>query len=104
MAATQLRAIGSLSRGLRLSQRAFTTSARRLEASVPASTKTETSPAPVDESEPKDVSQAPNRLGIWSRSQKPRAKAMTGPRFEQTEFGVQVSPARKLLKDMRAAR
>lgn len=34
--------------------------------------------------------QAPNRAGIWSRSQKPRAEAMVGPRFEQTDFELQV--------------
>ncbi|MCJ1349291.1 hypothetical protein MMC31_007527 [Peltigera leucophlebia] len=28
--------------------------------------------------------QAPNRAGVWSRSQQPREKAMVGPRFEQT--------------------
>jgi len=36
------------------------------------------------------VTQAPNRLGVWSRSQNPRAKAMTGPRFEQTIIESQV--------------
>jgi len=34
--------------------------------------------------------QAPNRKGIWSRSQQPREVAMTGPRFEQTIFEDQV--------------
>ena len=28
--------------------------------------------------------QAPNREGIWSRSQQPREVAMSGPRFEQS--------------------
>lgn len=36
------------------------------------------------------VAQAPNRLGVWSRSQNPRAKAMSGPRFEQTIMELQV--------------
>jgi len=36
------------------------------------------------------VMQAPNRTDIWSRSQNPRAKAMTGPRFEQTIMEFQV--------------
>src|SRR4051812_27593594 len=36
------------------------------------------------------VAQAPNRTGIWSRSQNPRAKAMSGPRFEQTIMEFQV--------------
>jgi hypothetical protein len=34
--------------------------------------------------------QAPNRKGIWSRSQQPREKAMVGPRFEQSIMGDQV--------------
>ncbi|KAF2465187.1 NADH-ubiquinone oxidoreductase [Lindgomyces ingoldianus] len=36
--------------------------------------------------------QAPNRKGIWSRSQQPREVAMTGPRFEQTIFEDQPRP------------
>ena len=35
--------------------------------------------------------QAPNRSNIWSRSQQPRDRAMTGPRFEQTIIEHQVS-------------
>jgi NADH dehydrogenase (ubiquinone) Fe-S protein 6 len=34
--------------------------------------------------------QAPNRQGIWSRSQKPREQAMVGPRFEQMVMKDQV--------------
>jgi NADH dehydrogenase (ubiquinone) Fe-S protein 6 len=34
--------------------------------------------------------QAPNRKGIWSRSQKPREQAMAGPRFEQMILKDQV--------------
>lgn len=34
--------------------------------------------------------QAPNRATTWSRSQQPRAKAMVGPRFEQTIMEDQV--------------
>jgi NADH dehydrogenase (ubiquinone) Fe-S protein 6 len=45
----------------------------------------------VEEGEKSRAMQAPNRPGIWSRSQNPRAKAMTGPRFEQTIMKVQVS-------------
>jgi NADH dehydrogenase (ubiquinone) Fe-S protein 6 len=40
--------------------------------------------------ENKRVMQAPNRAAVWSRSQNPRAKAMTGPRFEQTIMEFQV--------------
>lgn len=36
------------------------------------------------------VMQAPNRAAVWSRSQNPRAKAMSGPRFEQTIMEFQV--------------
>lgn len=36
------------------------------------------------------VRQAPNRDGIWSRSQQERSKAMVGPRFEQTIMEYQV--------------
>ncbi|WZH44858.1 zf-CHCC domain-containing protein [Fusarium acuminatum] len=91
MATSQLRAIGVFARSARLSQRAFTTSARQFEAAV--STKTnETSPASVNENKPAEISQAPNRVGVWSRSQKPRAQAMTGPRFEQTDFDLQPQP------------
>lgn len=36
------------------------------------------------------VTQAPNRAVVWSRSQNPRANAMSGPRFEQTIMEVQV--------------
>ncbi|OWP02966.1 hypothetical protein B2J93_3546 [Marssonina coronariae] len=36
--------------------------------------------------------QAPNRSAVWSRSQNPRAKAMSGPRFEQTIMGMQPAP------------
>lgn len=43
-----------------------------------------------EDGEEKRVMQAPNRAGIWSRSQQPRAKAMVGPRFEQTIIEDQV--------------
>ncbi|KAG5746151.1 hypothetical protein H9Q69_011235 [Fusarium xylarioides] len=91
MATSQLRAIGVFARGARLSQRAFTTSARQFEAAV--STKTnETAPAPVNKNKSVEINQAPNRVGIWSRSQRPRSQAMTGPRFEQTDFDLQPQP------------
>ncbi|KAK0947789.1 hypothetical protein LTR29_000690 [Friedmanniomyces endolithicus] len=47
------------------------------------------SPAKAEE---RRVMQAPNREGIWSRSQKPRAEAMVGPRFEQTVMEDQPRP------------
>lgn len=36
------------------------------------------------------VTQAPNRAAVWSKNQNPRAKAMSGPRFEQTIMELQV--------------
>ncbi|KND95016.1 Lactobacillus shifted protein [Tolypocladium ophioglossoides CBS 100239] len=90
MAASQLRTIGACSRYLRVSRRAFGTSSRRyLEAAVPANSKAESA---VEDVQPKEISQAPNRTDVWSRSQKTRSKAMTGPRFEQTTFDLQPQP------------
>ncbi|KAF2768742.1 hypothetical protein EJ03DRAFT_328046 [Teratosphaeria nubilosa] len=42
--------------------------------------------------EEKRIAQAPNRATTWSRSQKPRAEAMVGPRFEQTIMEDQPRP------------
>jgi NADH dehydrogenase (ubiquinone) Fe-S protein 6 len=36
--------------------------------------------------------QAPNRATTWSKSQRPRALAMVGPRFEQTILSLQPAP------------
>jgi NADH dehydrogenase (ubiquinone) Fe-S protein 6 len=44
----------------------------------------------VDEAMEMRVMQAPNRKGVWSRSQQPRELAMTGPRFEQMIMEDQV--------------
>ena len=44
----------------------------------------------VEKGESLRVKQAPNRAEVWSRSQNPRAKAMSGPRFEQTLMEFQV--------------
>jgi len=44
----------------------------------------------VEDAERLRVAQAPNRATTWSRSQKPRGQAMTGPRFEQTIMELQV--------------
>ncbi|TRX90794.1 hypothetical protein FHL15_008373 [Xylaria flabelliformis] len=80
-------------------RRAFTVSARLGE--NPVSVKGETTPETKSEEDSlgltenaeRGLKQAPNRTEIWSRSQKPRAAAMTGPRFEQTDFDLQ--PASK---------
>ncbi|CAF9913848.1 MAG: hypothetical protein GOMPHAMPRED_008042 [Gomphillus americanus] len=42
--------------------------------------------------EERRVMQAPNRDRIWSRSQQPRERAMSGPRFEQTIMELQPRP------------
>ncbi|OJJ44005.1 hypothetical protein ASPZODRAFT_135437 [Penicilliopsis zonata CBS 506.65] len=36
--------------------------------------------------------QAPNRANTWAASQRPRAEAMSGPRFEQTVMEMQPQP------------
>ena len=43
-----------------------------------------------EEGESQRQMQAPNRNEVWSRSQQPRDRAMSGPRFEQTIMGLQV--------------
>lgn len=54
----------------------------------------------VAEGEERRVMQAPNRRGVWSRSQQEREKAMVGPRFEQTimedQVGLKYSPNNQL--------
>ena len=45
-----------------------------------------------EDSERQRVMQAPNRKEPWSRSQQPRERAMSGPRFEQTIMEYQVRP------------
>ena len=43
-----------------------------------------------EDSERQRVMQAPTRKEVWSRSQQPRERAMSGPRFEQTIMEYQV--------------
>lgn len=45
-----------------------------------------------DESTPKELRQAPNHPGTWSRGQNPRPHAMSGPRFEQRDLRFQAAP------------
>jgi hypothetical protein len=44
----------------------------------------------VEDAEKMRVMQAPNRATVWSKSQNPRPRAMSGPRFEQTMMQFQV--------------
>jgi hypothetical protein len=79
-----------------LSKRTFSATPRQLEAassttSTASPTTTTAAQVPSGGPAPTAVAeQAPNRAEIWSRSQRPRAVAMTGPRFEQTDFELQV--------------
>ncbi|KAI1417569.1 zinc-finger domain-containing protein [Hypoxylon sp. FL1857] len=81
-------------------QRTFATSARLLDTTNPIAVKAEATPETkreedslgVVENEERGLMQAPNRKEIWSRSQRPRAAAMKGPRFEQTDFDLQPQP------------
>ena len=72
--------------------RTLTTTARRVEAAKPSPT----AKAPADlEADPAALGQqAPNRIDVWARGQQHRTKAMSGPRFEQTEGTLQVGLSR----------
>ncbi|KAI1878201.1 uncharacterized protein JN550_000383 [Neoarthrinium moseri] len=82
-----------------VAQRAFATSVPRSveakeailhhKAETTPEAKSEEDSLGLAENEERGLQQAPNRTGIWSRSQRPRAKAMAGPRFEQTDFDLQ---------------
>jgi NADH dehydrogenase (ubiquinone) Fe-S protein 6 len=87
MSATSLRSLGGL-RLLRVPSRALSTTPRRPD----ANTATPTSVAEATSLR----KQAPNRVEVWARGQKDRKEAMTGPRFEQTDFSVQVSVGQPL--------
>ncbi|KAI7892553.1 uncharacterized protein EV154DRAFT_397487, partial [Mucor mucedo] len=39
-----------------------------------------------------EIQQAENRTTTWSKSQMPKADAMVGPRFEQTDISTQPNP------------
>ncbi|KAJ9108294.1 hypothetical protein QFC20_003454 [Naganishia adeliensis] len=45
-----------------------------------------------DENTPKELWQAPNHPGTWSRGQNPKPHAMSGPRFEQRDLRFQAAP------------
>ncbi|TDZ37178.1 Lactobacillus shifted protein [Colletotrichum sidae] len=92
MLSASRRATSVLSRQLRVAARPFSASAVSRNTERPAVVeKTETvTPQTADNTVPQEVGQAPNRSVVWSRSQQPRAQAMTGPRFEQTDFALQV--------------
>ena len=105
MAGNQLRMAGNVSRHLLTTRRTFTTSIARFEANLPTTKKQDPSAVVPEDSlnsanSAQPVKQAPNRVGIWSRSQQPRTKAMTGPRFEQTDFDHQVTNLQGKIKDI----
>ncbi|KAI5864462.1 zinc-finger domain-containing protein [Durotheca rogersii] len=86
-----------LSQRVGAAQRSFAASVRLHDTTKPIAAKAETTPETKSEedslglveNEERGLKQAPNRKEIWSRSQKPRAAAMSGPRFEQTDFDLQ---------------
>ena len=86
---TALRTLRGL-KVLRAPARALSTTARRAEAKTEQPSPTRKAPADV-EADPATLNQqAPNRIDVWARGQAQRTKAMTGPRFEQTEPTMQV--------------
>ncbi|KAL2164264.1 hypothetical protein VTH06DRAFT_3480 [Thermothelomyces fergusii] len=92
-AAAAAAAVSSLPRRAAASNAAFFgTTARQLKGEDVAAAPTQTTVPTTEGPAPTAVAQAPNRAGIWSRSQRPRAEAMTGPRFEQTDFELQPRP------------
>ena len=112
LSSARSRALWKLSRGLQTStRRPYAFSANDTE-EISASTKTKNVPnvsktnelpietphrdKPIqeqaDDAEKLRVTQEPNRKDLSSRSQNPRAKAMSGPRFEQTIMEFQVRP------------
>ncbi|KAK4044638.1 hypothetical protein C8A01DRAFT_12018 [Parachaetomium inaequale] len=78
----------------------FSTTARQFQEAPsppPPSTtsttaQTQTTPQVTEGAAPTAVAQSPNRADVWSHTQRPRAVAMTGPRFEQTDFELQPRP------------
>ncbi|KAL1899441.1 hypothetical protein Sste5346_002838 [Sporothrix stenoceras] len=77
-------------------RRSFAVTARvGQDASTAASAQTDLTPQSTNDAgapTTTDLQQAPNRSGVWTRNQQPREKAMTGPRFEQTDFSLQPQP------------
>ncbi|EFQ33344.1 zinc-finger domain-containing protein [Colletotrichum graminicola] len=94
MLSASRRATSALSRQLRVASRPFSvsTTVRTTERPAVVEKNEAATPQVADNTVPATISQAPNRAVIWSRSQKPRAEAMTGPRFEQTDFSLQPQP------------
>ncbi|KAH8889369.1 hypothetical protein GQ53DRAFT_748456 [Thozetella sp. PMI_491] len=90
ISATRLRTAQSLARQLAVGRRSFSATARQFDSAPGA--KSETTPQVVDGQAISPAPQAPNRTEVWSRTQRPRAEAMTGPRFEQTDFSLQPQP------------
>ncbi|KAK1981071.1 zinc-finger domain-containing protein [Colletotrichum cereale] len=94
MLSASRRATSALSRQLRVASRPFSvsTTVRTTERPAVVEKNEAATPQVADNTVPQKITQAPNREMVWSRSQKPRAEAMTGPRFEQTDFSLQPQP------------
>ncbi|EFX00453.1 NADH-ubiquinone oxidoreductase [Grosmannia clavigera kw1407] len=75
-------------------KRAFAMTTRKAQDGAAAAAPTETLTPQTTGASKSDVTlqQAPNRAGVWTRNQRPREQAMTGPRFEQTDFSLQPQP------------
>ena len=88
MSTAPLRTLRGLSLLRAPAARTLSTTARRADAAKPSPT----AKAPADvEADPTALGQqAPNRIDVWARGQQHRTKAMSGPRFEQTEGTLQV--------------
>ncbi|KIH92981.1 NADH dehydrogenase (ubiquinone) Fe-S protein 6 [Sporothrix brasiliensis 5110] len=84
-----------LARGGRVGHRSFAMTTRMGQDSTAAPVQTDLTPQSTTEAgapTTTELQQAPNRSGVWTRNQQPREKAMTGPRFEQTDFSLQPQP------------
>ncbi|CAK7202619.1 hypothetical protein SEUCBS139899_005344 [Sporothrix eucalyptigena] len=81
--------------GISVARRSFAVTAHMGQDASTASATTDLTPQSTKEAgapTTTDLQQAPNRSGVWTRNQQAREKAMTGPRFEQTDFSLQPQP------------
>lgn len=84
-----------LAGGVRVARRSFAVTARMGQDATASPAQTDLTPQSTSASgapTTTDLQQAPNRSVVWTRNQQAREKAMTGPRFEQTDFSLQPQP------------